>query len=376
MPPISVMIKPASSLCNMSCRYCFYCDEASKRERSSYGFMSEETLKNVIRRTLLRAEHSISYAYQGGEPTLRGLDFFKQAAAYQKQYNQRGIRVSNALQTNGYAIDEAWCGFLRENNFLVGLSIDGTRELHDALRRDKNGGGTYDRVLRAAKLFDQNGVQYNILTVVTAGLARSAETVYREYQRRGWRYQQYIACLDPLGEPCGSSEFSLLPEDYGSFLAELFRLWYADVKRGTQPYIRQFENYAGLAAGIMAESCDQRGTCSVQYVVEADGSVYPCDFYMLDACRLGNFNTDHLERIDAARKASGFIERSLKLDEMCRTCRYAPLCRGGCQRHREPVPGTERYRNYFCKGYQLFFEESYDKLMELGTALAKARRVR
>ena len=126
----------------------------------------------------------------------------------------------------------------------------------------------------------------------------------------------------------------------------------------------------------MAESCDQRGTCSVQYVVEADGSVYPCDFYMLDACRLGNFNTDHLERIDAARKASGFIERSLKLDEMCRTCRYAPLCRGGCQRHREPVPGTERYRNYFCKGYQLFFEESYDKLMELGTALAKARRVR
>lgn len=376
MPPISVMLKPSSSLCNMSCRYCFYCDESGKRERGSYGFMPEETLKNVIRRTLPRAEGSITYAYQGGEPTLRGLDFFKKAIAYQKQYNQNGIRVSNALQTNGYAIDEAWCRFLRENGFLVGLSVDGTRELHDAFRRGRDGGGTYDRVLRASELFDRYGVQYNILTVVTSGLAHSPGTVYRAYQKQGWHYQQYIACLDPLDEPRGSSAFSLLPEDYGVFLTELFRLWYADLRRGKQPYIRQFENYVGLAAGIMAESCDQRGTCGVQYVVEADGGVYPCDFYMLDAYRLGNFNTDRIEKIDAARKEIGFVERSLRLDEACKACRYAPLCRGGCQRHRDLAPGGERYRNYFCKGYRIFFEKTYDKWMELGAEVARNRRGR
>lgn len=374
MPPISVLMKPASSLCNMSCRYCFYCDEAGKREQDSYGFMSEETLKNVIRRTLLRAEGSVSYAYQGGEPTLRGLEFFEKAAAYQKQYNQKGIRVFNALQTNGYAIDEAWCRFLKENGFLVGLSVDGTRDLHDMFRRDKSGSGTYDRVLHAAELFDRYEVPYNILTVVTSELARRAKNVYREYQTRGWRYQQYIACLDPLDEPHGSMPFSLPPEDYGQFLAELFRLWYVDVKREKQPYIRQFENYVGLAAGIMAESCDQRGTCGIQYVVEADGSVYPCDFFMLDAYRLGNFNRDRLEQIDAARKELGFIERSEKLNETCRTCRYAPLCRGGCQRQRELDFSTGLYRNYFCRSYQIFFEESYDKLMELGKTVREARQ--
>ena len=376
MPSISVMMKPSSSLCNMSCAYCFYCDEASKREQDSYGFMSEETLKNVIRRTLPRAEGAVTYAFQGGEPTLRGLDFFQKAVAYQMQYNAKGIRVFNVLQTNGYSIDEAWCRFLKENNFLVGISVDGTREVHDALRRDRNGRGTYDRILRTAELFDRYGVEYNILTVVTSRLARSVETVYWEYRKRDWRYQQYIACLDPLEEPRGSSPHSLLPEDYGEFLTKLFRLWHADVRQSKQPYIRQFENYVGLAAGIMAESCDQRGTCGVQYVVEADGGVYPCDFYMLDAYRLGNFNTDRLDRIDAARKEIGFVERSMQLDDDCKTCRYASLCRGGCQRYRDFVPGTERYKNYFCKGYQIFFQECYDKLMELGATLSKARRDR
>ena len=364
MPPISVMIKPASSLCNMSCRYCFYCDEASKRERSSYGFMSEETLKNVIRRTLLRAEHSISYAYQGGEPTLRGLDFFKQAAAYQKQYNQRGIRVSNALQTNGYAIDEAWCGFLRENNFLVGLSIDGTRELHDALRRDKNGGGTYDRVLRAAKLFDQNGVQYNILTVVTVGLARSAETVYREYQRRGGRYQQYIACLDPVLEEQGKQDYSLRAEVYGQFLIDLFDLWEIDLKQGRQPYIRQFENYIGILMGQMPESCEQRGVCSLQNVVEADGSVYPCDFYVLDEYRLGNLNAEGFDVIDRRRRESGFLENSCNHTESCKKCPYFGICRGGCRRHRQQL-GTEPGENCFCESYRMFFAACLPRMQEI-----------
>lgn len=363
MPPISVLMKPASGMCNMRCEYCFYCDEMGKRTKEFFGFMSEETLKNVIRRTMLRAEGAISYAYQGGEPTLRGIDFLKKAVAYQKQYNKNGIRVNNALQTNGYLINEEWCLFLKENHFLVGLSVDGTAEHHDALRRTKTGENTFDRVCLSAGLLEKYGVDYNILTVVTPGIAENIEEIYRDYQRRGWHYQQYIACLDPLGEPCGKTEYSLTPEEYGQFLDRLFALWYRDYQKGRQPYIRQFDNYVGMAAGYPPEACDQRGTCGIQNVVEADGSVYPCDFYMLDEYLLGNFNTDRLEYIDRRRKEIGFIERSCQLNPECLECRYYRLCRGGCQRHREYNAETGMYENYFCKAYRIFFERWYEKIM-------------
>lgn len=363
MPPISVLMKPASGMCNMRCEYCFYCDEMEKRTTESFGFMSEETLKNVIRRTLSRAEGFASYAYQGGEPTLRGIDFFKKAVAFQKQYNRRGIQVNNALQTNGYLLDEEWCLFLKENQFLVGLSVDGTAEYHNALRHTKSGEDTFDRVCRSAGLMDRYGVDYNILTVVTPRIAENIEEIYREYEGRGWHYQQYIACLDPLGEPCGGTAYSLTPEAYGTFLDRLFGLWYRDYKKGRQPYIRQFENYIGMAKGYPPEACDQRGTCGIQNVVEADGSVYPCDFYMLDEYRLGNFNTDRLDRIDERRKEIGFVERSRLLNEACGKCEYYRLCRGGCQRNREYNERTGQYENYFCRAYQIFFDRWYEEIM-------------
>lgn len=158
MPDSSVLMKPSSGMCNMHCDYCFYCDEMQKREQESYGFMSEETLKNVIRRTMVHARRQVNYAYQGGEPALRGLDFFRKAVEFQNKYNRRGIQVHNAFQTNGYLLDEEWCRFLAENHFLVGLSVDGTKETHDACRHDKKGSGTYDVVTKAAALMDAYGV--------------------------------------------------------------------------------------------------------------------------------------------------------------------------------------------------------------------------
>ena len=356
MPPISVLLKPSSSLCNMSCDYCFYCDEADKREIASYGFMEEDTLKNVIRRTLLQAEGSAAYAYQGGEPTLRGLDFFRKAVEYQKQYNKNRVSVSNALQTNGYALDEEWCRFLGENHFLVGLSVDGTEEIHNTHRHDRAGNGTYARVRQAARLMDRYQVDYNILTVVTSDVAEHIEEIYEEYRRNGWGYQQYIPCLDPMGEGHGNSPYALTPEQYGSFLIRLFRLWYRDLQNGCQPFIRTFENYVALAAGYQAEVCEQRGLCGIQYVVEADGSVYPCDFYMLDEYRLGNFNQDFLENIDKKREEIGFISRSRNISEDCMSCPHYKLCRGGCQRNRDPEPESGRYRNFLCQGYRRFFD--------------------
>ncbi len=373
MPAISVLMKPSSGLCNMFCDYCFYCDEMKHREQKSYGFMSEETLRNVIRKTILKAEGSISYAYQGGEPTLSGLEFFEKAIFYQKKYNKNHIRVDNALQTNGYDLDEAWCRFLKENHFLVGVSVDGTKEIHDSYRHDKRGNGTYDKVLQGVGLLDQYQVDYNILTVVNRKVAAAVEEIYSRYRERGWNYQQYIPCLEPLGEEKSQKDYALTPEEYGKFLSQLFDLWYQDLQKGQQPYIRQFENYIAMLVGYPPEACDQRGVCGIQYVVEADGGVYPCDFYMLDEYRLGNFNEKQLEYIDEQRRSLGFIERSMKINTECKACPHYGICRGGCQRNRDLDDQTGLYRNYLCEGYRRFFASCYDRMEEVARELVMTR---
>lgn len=376
MPPISVLIKPASGICNMKCDYCFYCDEAKKRITKSYGFMTERTLKNVIRKTMLHADGMISYVFQGGEPTLRGLEFFEKVIEYQKQYNKNRVYVNNAIQTNGYALNEEWAKFFKENHFLVGFSLDGTKENHDLYRHNTEGEGTYDRILKSINLMDAYGVDYNILTVVTKDTAEHISEIYKEYQTRGWDYQQYIACLDPLGEERGKNPYALTPVQYGSFLIELFQLWYEDWKKKKQPYIRQFDNYIGILMGYQPESCDQRGSCGVQTVVEADGSVYPCDFYMLDEYYLGNLNEHRIEDIERMRKEIGFIERSEKVSEECRKCQYYRICRGGCQRNRERNSYSGEYENYFCSGYKMFFDACLEQLKEIAREVNFRKSVR
>lgn len=365
MPPFSVLIKPASGACNMRCDYCFYMDETAKREQSSYGFMSDSTLKNVIRKTILNADTAIHYMFQGGEPTLIGLPFFHEVLKYQKQYNKKNIAVYNAIQTNGYLIDENWCRFLYEHHFLVGLSVDGTEEIHNSLRHDKNGQGTFSRVLNAAALMERFKVDYNILTVVTPDIAREVKSVYSYYKKQNWLYQQYIACLDPLGEGHGKTPYALTPELYGQFLIDLFDLWYQDCLKGSAPYIRQFQNYVSMAAGHLSASCDQCGVCSIQYVSEANGNVYPCDFYMLDEYLLGNFNENSFAQINEKRKEIQFIEQSQKLPKHCKNCQHYRLCKGGCQRNRDYVPETDVYENYFCKSYQMFFDACSKKIQQL-----------
>lgn len=365
MPPINVLIKPSSGMCNMQCDYCFYCDETQKRIQESYGFMSEDTLKNVIRKTLLHAEGMACYAYQGGEPTLRGVDFFKKAVELQKKYNKHRVPVQNAFQTNGYLMNEEWCRFFKENHFLVGISLDGIAETHDRYRHDKGGRPVFQRIQNAIRLLEQFDVDFNILTVVNQGVAEEIDRIYAFYKENGWKYQQYIACLDPLDEVRGKKRYSLAPNQYGEFLVRLFELWYEDWKEGKQPYIRQFDNYIGILMGYLPEACDQRGICGIQNVVEADGSVYPCDFYMLDKYRLGNFNIDRLTEIDKRRKAIGFVERSMLQPKECVACSYYRLCRGGCQRHRDYDTQSETYHNYFCESYRMFFRQCGKKLKEV-----------
>lgn len=365
MASVSVLIKPASGMCNMNCDYCFYRDEAAKRAQAFYGLMSETTLKNVIRKTMLNADPAIHYMFQGGEPTLAGLPFFEKALQFQQHYNKKRIPVYNALQTNGILIDEDWCRFLAANRFLVGLSLDGTQEVHDSLRRNGAGRGTFAQVCRAAELLARFGVEFNILTVVTPAVAEHIMEIYSFYKEHGWLYQQYIACLDPLGEGHGRTPYALTPEVYGRFLIDLFDLWYQDVRNGNAPYNRQFENYVAVASGRLPASCDQCGVCSIQHTVEANGNVYPCDFYTLDEYLLGNFNENSFAQITEKRREIRFIERSLLLSDECRSCRFHKLCKGGCQRCRDYNPQTKVYENYFCESYRMFFAACEGRICEL-----------
>lgn len=366
MPAVHLLIKPASGMCNMRCEYCFYHDITEKREQSSYGFMSEETLRHVVSRAFDYAEGNCSIAFQGGEPTLAGLDFFRKAVElekeYETKYRQKHLQISNAIQTNGFGLTEEWARFFAENHFLVGISVDGTIHTHDACRRDSSGNGTFLSVMHTISLFNACHVDYNILTVVNRKTASSIRKIYAYYKKMGFLYQQYIPCLDPFDAPSGSLPYSLTPVQYGNFLCELFDLWYDDFVHGRTVYIRQFENYVSILLKGHAESCDMNGFCSIQNVVEADGEVYPCDFWVLDAYKLGNLNQVSFKEIEKRRQEIQFLERSHVVHETCKSCPYGYICRGGCYRHRVM---TDDRKNYFCESFRTFFDACLPRLQHV-----------
>ncbi len=375
MPPVSLLVKPASGSCNMRCRYCFYADEQNKRAIPVYGMMSEKTMHAVIDQAFAYAAGSdCTIAFQGGEPTLAGLAFYRDLTAYAAGHELAPhTPVHFSLQTNGLALDEEWASFLAEHHFLVGVSLDGMKHIHDRYRVDAKGEGTYERVMDAIRLLAEHGVDTNILTVVTSASARKAGKLYQFFRDNDLEFQQYIECLDPMGEMPGGREYSLTPEKYGRFLKDLFDAWHLDWRQGKGIYNRYFENLLMRLAGQQPESCAMTGVCSVQWVIEADGSTYPCDFYALDEWLLGNINQDTLSRMDERREGLGFIAWSRQVHEDCKACQWFFLCRGGCRRHREPVRAEYAGKNYYCAAYQDFFSYAYPRLYSLYQDLIAGR---
>lgn len=355
MPNINVLIKPSSGMCNMRCKYCFYHDETQNREVESYGFMSEETLEQIIKKTVEYSDTACTIAYQGGEPTLRGIDFFRRSIEFQRKYNTKGLVISNSIQTNGYNLDEEWAEFLRDHHFLVGISLDGIEYTHDFFRVDSKGKGTFQRVRQSIELLKKYQVDYNILTVVNAVTAKKISQIYRFYRGQGFDYLQFIPCLNPLGKEKERYPYTLTDKAYSKFLRTLFDLWYRDLMNGNPVHIQQFEEYVGMLLLMQPQVCGMSGICSCQYVIEADGEVYPCDFYVLDEYRLGNLKNVSFVEINQRRKEIGFVEQSLRLHEDCQVCKYAPICRGGCRRHRNP-------KNDYCTAYYEFFDYTMERL--------------
>ena len=327
MNRFSALIKPASSLCDMRCRYCFYCDEAARREQKSYGMMRPETARAVVDRVFacLSPRAHVNFAFQGGEPTLAGLEFFRDFVAYAEAANSSNFRLAWSIQTNGLSIDEEWAAFFAQKHFLVGLSLDASGEFHDQNRLDATGRGTFSRVMRARRALLRAGVPVNVLTVVTRQMASHPRAVFQALQKNAIDYVQLIPCLSPLDGALAPHD--LRPKDYASFMKDFFTQWCMSLRAGGQRmHVRYFDNLISLARGGECEQCGAAGQCTPQFVVEGDGSIFPCDFYALDEFCLGNVHThsveDTLQSEGMRRFAQDFAPRS----EMCASCEVFALC--------------------------------------------------
>jgi uncharacterized protein len=305
------------------------------------------------------------FAFQGGEPTLAGLEFFRKVIVLEQKYNVKKVRIQNSLQTNGILIDESWAEFLHDNNFLTGLSLDGTKEIHNLHRVDNLRHDTFNRVLKAARLFDRYKVEYNILSVVTANSSRYADRIYDFFKHNGFHYLQFIPCLAPLDADSEYLAYSLKPAELERFLKRLFDRWYDDIIRGEYVSIRYFDNLVRMIQGQRPEACNMAGACQCNCVIEADGGVFPCDFYALDQWKLGNINSDSIADMIGSETAVKFVRSSKAVGEECKACKWLQLCRGGCRRECEPLPQSGARTNTFCSAYHGFFDYAFSRLAHI-----------
>lgn len=349
MPPLSVMIKPASGLCNLRCKYCFYGDVTSLRDVPSYGVMTEKTAEKTVSSALEFADgETVAFAFQGGEPLLAGKKLFGFFVDTVKKYNTKNSRIFFSVQTNGTLIDDEWAEFFAKNKILVGLSLDGDFDAN-AFRVDEKGANSYYRILRGAGLLRKHGAEFNILSVLTGKSAVNCERIYRHLKNSGFNYIQFIPCLRPFG--CkDESELYMTNEQYADFLIRIFNLYVKDFVRGQYVGIRFFDNLVRMYLGEKPEQCGMCGHCTHQFVAEANGNIYPCDFYCTDEYLLGNINFSSLESLAKSKKAEDFIKESLVIPDKCRICGFFTLCRaGGCKRMRADRD--------FCKAYKIFFSK-------------------
>ena len=356
MKHLSVLIKPSSSLCNMRCKYCFYHNVSDLRDVKSYGFMSDGTMKKIIDQVFLDLDDDdvMTFAFQGGEPTLIGLEFFKNFIAYVKKQPKK-VRVFYSLQTNGTTVDESWCEFFVENQFLVGLSIDVTKSNHDENRYDAKGRGTYGQVMKAKKMFDAYGVDYNVLCVLTNPLARRPQMVFDWLLKEKIDFVQFIPCLEEL-EKAEKSVFPLTQARFAHFYNGLFKLWYKSFASGHYISIKLFDDVISLLATGRVGACGLLGDCNPQYVVEADGSTYPCDFYVLDDYVMGNLTEETMFSMRKSEKLQAFLASNDEpLPTGCQKCPFKQMCFGGCKRMGQTVYWNESEQ--MC-GYQAFLAEN------------------
>jgi uncharacterized protein len=378
-PAFHVMAKPTGARCNMDCAYCFFLKKEDLYPGSDFR-MSGEVMEAYIRQTL--AAHQtpeVTIAWQGGEPTLMGLDFFRRAIAVEKRYRKPGTVIENTIQTNGTMLDEQWCEFLRDNKFLVGISVDGPREMHDAYRRDKAGRSVFDKVVQAIRLMQRHHVDFNILCTVNAVNSLGPLKVYRFF--RDELEAQYIQLI-PIVERANDTGFqegqtvtdrSVNPEQYGRFLIEIFDEW---IRRDVgQMFIQTFDGV--LAAWLRGYSslCVFQPACGQGVALEHNGDVYSCDHFVEPRHLLGNILQTPLAELVNSQKQRQFGQaKSGAMPRQCRQCRFLFTCHGECPKNRMLVaPNGEPGPNYLCPGLKAFFEHTQRPMQVMADLLRRGR---
>jgi uncharacterized protein len=360
-----VLVKPTGAACNLDCAYCFFLDKEALYPNSKFR-MSDELLESYIRQLIESHEaDEVSIAWQGGEPTLMGLDFYRRSVELAEKYRRPGMEIRHSMQTNGTLLDDDWCAFFKENNFLIGISLDGPRELHDIYRRDKGGGPTFDRVMRGLRCLQKHEVEFNVLVTVNRVNGDFPLEVYRFLRdEAGVDWMQFIPIVERIN-PDGRtlyqqgttvSDRSVRPEQYGRFLSAIFDEWvFDDVGR---VFIQTFE--AALANWLQLPSsgvCLFDETCGNALALEHNGDLYACDHYVEPDYLLGNIRKQHLLELVASpqQRQFGANKRDL-LPRYCRECDVRFACHGGCPKNRfVNTPDGEPGLNYLCPGYQDFF---------------------
>ncbi len=375
-----VMAKPRGAICNLDCAYCFYLPKEDLYRGSSFR-MSDETLESYTRQYIQNQRvPEVNFAWQGGEPTLMGLDFFRKAVAYQQKYARPGQRIENALQTNGTLLDDEWCKFFAENRFLIGISLDGPREAHDLYRKDKGGAPTFDRVLRAVKLLKNHKVDFNILTCVSASNVERPLDVYHFLRDEiGAEYIQFIPIVERenatgFQEGTALTSRSITGEQYGRFLISIFDEW---VRRDVgKVFVQMFDTALGRWLGAPGGLCVFQETCGLALAMEHNGDVYSCDHFVEPRHRLGNLLETPLTELVGSEQQKQFgIDKRKSLPHYCRECPVLFACNGGCPKDRTDLtPDGEAGLNHLCEGFKAFFIH-VDEPMRLMARLLGQRRL-
>jgi serine-type anaerobic sulfatase-maturating enzyme len=379
MTAFHVMTKPRGAICNLDCKYCYFLSKEKLYPNSN--FRMSETLLEEYTKQYIEAQHvpEITFAWQGGEPTLMGLDFYRQAVAYQQKHKKYNTRIFNALQTNAFTLDDEWCAFFKQHDFLIGVSLDGTQVLHDAYRVDKGGAPTFERVMKGIRLLQKHEVEFNILTTIHAANADHPLEVYRflrdEVQTQFMQFIPIVERDNETGYQEGSTvtERSVTAKQYGQFLKTIFDAWVRhDVGH---IFVQIFDVALAAWTGNNPGLCIFEETCGTALAMEHNGDVFSCDHYVEPDYLLGNIIDIPLSEIVVSDKQQAFgLAKRDTLPKYCRDCEVRFVCNGGCPKNRFiETPEGETGLNYLCAGYKAFFSHINKPMQFMANELSQRR---